>query len=194
MPDVSANFVRYFFCLKSIKNSKMKSKASILRVLTVMIFAGILVTSCEKDKGPTPEEMLSGTWTTADSEFNATVNNTPMVQYFVGQGVSQADAQMLTNLFTITMQQAFEGTITFNSDKTFTSNLGGESDSGTWSLNDDADELTLDSGNGESIVLDVESLTGEQLRLTWQETGTEDLNDDTIPEQITVDVDLTFEK
>lgn len=172
----------------------MKERASIFKTLLIVLFAGILVSSCEKDKGPTPEENLVGTWTTGTSTFNATVNNTPMLQYFTGQGVSQADAQMLTNLFNVTMQQAFTGTITFNSDKTYSSTLGGDTDSGTWSLNDAADELTIDSSVDEPFVLDVQTLTEDQLRVTWQESGSEDLNEDTIPEQINVDVDLTFNK
>jgi hypothetical protein len=172
----------------------MKESASIFRTFLVVLCAGILVSSCEKDKGPTAEEKLVGTWTSGTSTFNATVNNTPMLQYFAGQGVSQADAQMLTNLFNVTMQQTFSGTITFNSDKTYTSTLGGDTDSGTWSLNNDATELTIDSSNDDPVILQVQTLTEEQLRVKWQETGAEDLNEDTVPEQIAVDVDLTFDK
>jgi hypothetical protein len=172
----------------------MKEKASILRNLFFVVVAGILITSCEKDKGPTPEENLIGTWTSGTSTFNTTINNQPILDYFNAQGLSEADAQLLINAFNSSLQQAFTGTITFNADKTYTTNLGGETDSGTWSLNDDADELTLDSNDGDPVVLDVETLTENQLVVSFDETGSQDLNEDLVPENIAVEVSLTFSK
>jgi hypothetical protein len=172
----------------------MKEKASMLRNLFFVMIAGILITSCEKDKGPTPEENLVGTWTSGTSTFNTTINNQPILQYFTSQGLTEEDAQLLTNVFNSSLQQAFAGTITFNSDKTYTTDLGGEADSGTWSLNEDADELTLDSNDGDPVVLDVETLTEDQLVVSFDETGAQDLNEDLVPENIAVEVSLTFNK
>jgi hypothetical protein len=171
----------------------MKDKA-ILRNLFFVVVAGILITSCEKDKGPTPEENLVGTWTSGTSTFNTMINNQPILQYFTSQGLSAEDAQLLTNVFNATLQQAFAGTITFNADKTYNTDLGGEADSGTWSLSDDADELTLDSNNGDPVVLEVNTLTENELVVSFDETGSQDLNEDLVPENIAVEVTLTFNK
>lgn len=163
-----------------------------MRVLFAIMITGTLVTSCKKDEDP--EDDIIGTWTTSSVTFDTQVDNKPILQYFTDLGISQEDAQAAVNFFNMTLQQSFTGTITFNSDNTYTSTLGGQSDSGTWSLSGDGDQLTVDSDSDEPFVLDIETLTGDRLVLSWNETGMEDVNDDNVPENISVDIRMTFEK
>lgn len=171
----------------------MKEKISILRNLFVIILAGVLVTSCEKDKDD-PADLLVGTWTAESTDVDANVGGQTMVEYFTGLGYSASDAQLLSNLFDVTVQQNFTGTVTFNSDKTYTANLGGQSDSGTWSLSSDNKQLTLNSSTDPALVLNVDRLTADELKVNWTETGQEDLNDDNVAETITVNIVMTFNK
>lgn len=171
----------------------MKEKMSILKILFAVLLSGILVASCDKDEDD-PVDYLIGTWTAESADVDAKVGGQSMTDYFTGLGYTPADAQLLTNLFNVTVQQNFTGTITFNSDKTYTANLGGETDTGTWTLSSDNKQLTIDSSTDPAIVLNVEELTADELRVSWTETGQEDLNDDNVAETITVDVDMTFNK
>jgi hypothetical protein len=108
--------------------------------------------------------------------------------------MTPTDAQLYVSLYTVTLQQAFTGTFTLNSNNTYSTNLGGQADSGTWSLNAAGNELTIDSSTEDPMVLTIERLTANELMVHWTETESEDINDDTIPETIRVDVNLTFTK
>ena len=92
------------------------------------------------------------------------------------------------------LKQAFTGTITVKSDKTYTSNLGGSADTGTWSLNADRSEITIDSSTDDPVIYDVLELTSSKLQLHIAESISEDLNGDDIPEIISLTADVTFTK
>jgi hypothetical protein len=168
-------------------------KNSIIRNIMFIIFAGVIISSCEKDEDP--ENDLLGTWTSGAATFNATVNDMPMTQYFTDSlGLTSEDAQVYYNLFNLTLQQSFNGTLTFNADNTYVSNLGGQTDTGTWSMNADGTKLTLDSVTDPPFVLDVVRLTRNELEVNWTETGMEDINDDNIPETIKIEGNMKFTK
>lgn len=171
----------------------MKDRISILRNLFVILLTGVLITSCEKDK-PDPADNLVGTWTAESATVDAKVGGQTMNEYFTSLGYSAADAQLLTNLFNVTVQQNFTGTITFNSDKTYTSTLGNGSDSGTWALSNDNKQLTIDSTTDPAIILNIEKLSADELKVNWAETGQQDLNNDNVAESITANVKMTFTK
>lgn len=171
----------------------MKEKMTILRNLFMILLTGVLITSCQKDK-PDPADNLIGTWTAESATVDATVGGKTMSEYFTGLGYSAADAQLLTNLFNVTVQQNFTGTITFKSDKTYTSTLGSGSDSGTWSLSNDSKQLTIDSTTDPAIILNIDKLTVDQLKVNWTENGQQDLNNDNVAESITANVNMIFTK
>ncbi len=172
---------------------EMKNNSSFLKGLFVILFTGVLVSSCKKDEF-SAEDNLVGTWTATSTDANATVGGKTMVQYFTDLGYSAGDAQLLANLFKVTLQQNFTGTITFNADKTYTANLGGQSDTGTWNISSDAKQLTLDSSTEPAVVLNIDKLTPNELEVSWTETGQEDINNDNVAESITVNIKLVFDK
>lgn len=171
----------------------MKEHISILKSLSLILLAGALLTSCEKDKDD-PVDNIIGTWTAGSVDVDAMVEGKTLTQYFTEQGYTADQAQFLTTLFNVSVQQSFTGTITFNSDGTYTANLGQENDSGTWSMSADNKELTIDSSTESPVVLTVESLTSDELRVSLNEEFQEDLNDDDVPETITATVNMTFNK
>jgi hypothetical protein len=164
-----------------------------IRLLGIILIAGLISASCSKDDKP--QDNIVGTWTTQSSNFTATVGNKTMTQYFTDvMGLTASDAQLYTNLFNVTMQQNFTGTIQIKSDNTYTSTLGGQSETGTWSLSSDGSKLTIDPSNDDPMVFDVVKLTSNELQLHLTQSGTQDLNNDNVPETITVDVNATFTK
>jgi hypothetical protein len=118
-----------------------------------------------------------------------------MTQYLIDDmGLTSIEALLYIALFNAKIQQSFTGTIQMKSDNTYTSDLGGSTDTGTWSLSSDGKKLTTDLGSGVPASLDVIELTSSKLHLNGKVTVTEDLNGDNTPETIIVTVDLTLTK
>lgn len=171
----------------------MKEKKFIRRSLPVILLALTLITSCEKDKDD-PAANLIGTWQVEFVNVDAKVGGKAMTQYFIDQGVSTSEAQWYTSTFYATIQQGLTGTLTLKSDKTYASDLGGESDMGTWSISSDNKQLTINSGIGFASVFNIDRITVDELKVNWTETGQVDLNDDGVPETITLTVKVIFTK
>jgi hypothetical protein len=118
-----------------------------------------------------------------------------MTQYFIDvMGLSSTEAAQAIALFNTTLQQSFTGTIQMKSDNTYTDTMGGGTDTGTWSLSSDNKKLTIDSSTEAPVILDVIELTSSKLHLKGTETETDDLNGDSTPETIIVNIDLTLTK
>jgi Lipocalin-like domain len=171
----------------------MKMRLFDFRTFIPVLIIGLVLSSCSKDS--TPEEDIVGTWTTESVSFTAKINGKDMTQFLIDDlGLTATEAQQYTALFSAALQQSFTGTMQIKSDNTYTSTLGGESDSGTWSLSSDGKELTIDSSTEEPTVLDVIELTSGKIHLQGTETQTEDLDDDGTAETIIATVDLIFTK
>ncbi|HLP73517.1 MAG TPA: lipocalin family protein [Bacteroidales bacterium] len=171
----------------------MKEKFLNIRSLFLVLVAGTMLTACQKDKDNTTNDLV-GVWTAGTITADTQVGGKPLIQYFTDLGYSAADAQLYSNLFTTTIQQAFSGQITFKSDNTYTTNFGGQNDSGTWTLSPDGKQLTIDSSTDNPFVLNIESLTKNQLVVNWNETDNADINGDNTPENITVKLRMTLTK
>ena len=174
----------------------MKEKTWFIKSFIVILLAGVLVSSCKKDEDDTdPQDDLIGTWTSGMSTINAKVGDMAMNQYFIDSlGLSASDAQIYTNLFNVTVQQSYAGTVTFNANGTYSATFGGDTDTGTWVLSSDNKQLTLDSNLDPPLVLNVVRLTANELKLSWNEKVSEDINADEVPEVISVDVEMTLTK
>jgi len=171
----------------------MKKKIADFSGIILVIFAGLFFTSCSKDSDPAGD--LVGTWTFSSATFDAKVGTKTLTQYFMDEyELTEAQAQQMLVLFNAQMQQAFTGTIQMKSDNTYTATIGGESDSGTWSLSSDDTKLTIDSATEAPVIFDILELTSSKLILKGTESVEEDLNDDTVPETITVTIEMTLTK
>ena len=173
----------------------MKS-GMIVRNISIFLIMGLLITSCNKDDDKDAQDDLIGTWNVWASNFNTSVGDTTLTQYLIDSlGMSADQAQIYTTVFNSTLQQSISGTLTFKSDNTYTSTLGGQTDTGTWSLSNDRKKLTMTSTtNSTPIQLDVVMLTNENLEVSFTETDSVDLNEDTVPEIITVKANLKLVK
>jgi len=171
----------------------MKAKFINLRNFIPVIITSLILSSCSKDSTTTND--LIGTWTTQSSTFTATINGKTMTQYFIdNMGLTSTEAAQAVALFNTTLQQSFTGTIQMKSDNTYTDTMGGGTDTGTWSLSSDNKKLTIDSSTEAPVILDVIELTSSKLHLKGTETETDDLNGDSTPETIIVNIDLTLTK
>ena len=162
------------------------------RLLFLVFIAGFAITSCKKDSSSTVT-LAGGTWTAGTPTFTAMVGTKTLTQYYTDvMGMNVTQAQQYTAVVNLVFMQAFTGTIQFKSDNTYTSNLGGTSDSGTWSLSADGKKLTINSSTDVPETLDVTVLTSNKLTVSTTGNTYEDLNSDGTDETIAVHVEIPF--
>lgn len=169
----------------------MKTTTTFIRGSFFVFITALLLTSCKKEKDDIRDNLV-GKWNSGTSTFKTKVGDKTLLQYFTDQGMTASDAQVYAGLINLSLQQAFAGSITFNSDNTYTANLGSQADSGIWSIDDSGKKLTIDSATDPAITMDIVSLSSNELKLHIADTASEDLNNDNVPENISVDAELTF--
>ncbi len=171
----------------------MKTMFSNPKKLFLVLITGLILSSCSKDS---KDDILVGTWSMQSGTFTAMVGNQTLVEYLMTTfGLTANDAQTAAAFFTATIEQSFTGTVQLKSDNTYTSDLGGESDSGTWSLSADRKKLTITSTVDGPTTLDVVELTSSSLHLSGTEITPVDFDDDGIDEtNLSVGLDLIFSK
>ena len=171
----------------------MKKKVNFLWGIFLVLFTGLVFSSCSKDSDPAAD--ILGDWTVESAEFDTKIGNKSLLQYYMDDyGLTEPQAQAAVALFNAFMAQQFTGTININADNTYEAVLAGEPDSGTWSLSSDNKKLTIDSDSGETIVFDILELSSGKAVLKTITTLEEDLNEDEVPEDITLTVELTLTK
>ena len=170
----------------------MKRTSINIRIICVVLIAGLAVTSCKKDSS-SAVTLAGGTWTAGTPTFTAMVGTKTLTQYYTDvMGLTAAQALQYTTIVNLALMKSFTGTIQFKSDNTYTANLGGTPDSGTWSLSTDGKKLTIDSSSAAPQTADVTELTSSKLSVALTDTVSEDLNSDGTPETITVNVTIPF--
>ena len=170
----------------------MKMPYMYTRLLFLVFIAVLAMTSCKKDSSSTAT-LSGGTWTAGTPTFTTMVGTKTLTQYYIDvMGMNATQAQQYSSAVNLALMQAFTGTIQFKSDNTFTSNLGGKPDSGTWSLSADGKKLTVNSSTTAPETLDVTVLTSSKLSVKLMNTVSEDLNNDGTPETIIINVELPF--
>ena len=170
----------------------MKKTSMNIRIICVMLIAGLAVTSCKKSSSSTVT-LEGGTWTAGTPTFTAMVGTKTLTQYYTDVvGLTADQAAQYTAIVNLALMQSFTGTIQFKSDNTYTANLGGTPDSGTWSLSADGKKLTIDSSTAAPETADITELTSNKLTVSLTTTMSEDLNGDGTPETITVNITIPF--
>jgi hypothetical protein len=168
-------------------------KMRFVKGIILVLFTGLVFTSCSKDSNP--EEDILGIWEVEGVDFEATIGTKSLLQYYMDEfSMTEPQAQVVMAAFGAALAQQFTGTIEIKADNTYTATMGEDSDTGTWSLSSDYEKLTLDSDSDETIVLDIISLTSSKAVMGMSEEISEDLNDDDVPEDISVSVEMTLGK
>jgi hypothetical protein len=171
----------------------MNTKLINLRNFILILIAGSVFSACSKDKKATND--LVGTWTVGSTTLNTMVGTRTLLQYYTDVvGLSAANAQTFSAVVNASIQQSFTGNIQIKSDNTYSATLGGKSDTGTWSLSSDGTKLTINSTSNGTQVFDIVQLTSSLLKVQLTDQISQDLNNDGIPETITVTADVTFNK
>jgi hypothetical protein len=162
-----------------------------IKIICVVLIAVLAVASCKKSSNTVTIE--GGTWTAGTPTLTAMVGTRTLTQYYTDVvGLTADQAAQFSALLNVALLQSFTGTIQFKSDNTYTANLGGQPDNGTWILSADGKKLTIDSSTADPVSGDITELTANKLTVAIIETTSEDLNNDGIPETITLSVTIPF--
>jgi len=167
-----------------------------IRIFGVILLSGFVMSSCGKDDDVIEDDAeIAGSWTLASTDLNAMVGNKTLSAYLVEDaGYGVIEAQLAIVVFKRVVEDSFAGDLQLKSDNTYTSNLGGENETGTWSLSSDRKQLTIDPDSDVPSTMEVKELTSGSLKLEGSKTVSEDLNKDAVPETIDVDYILNFRR
>jgi len=166
----------------------------ILGVLSVFIS----YTGCNSDDNDDPViNPLIGIWTISDVNLVTELGEMSVKEFLMEVGgLSDLDATGYTILFESLLESTFNGTIEFKDDNTYESNIAGEMEEGTWHLNSDGDELTLNSGTSDETIVNVITLTENTLKLSLNTSELANIDDESlIPDlDISIAVEMTLTK
>ncbi len=151
-------------------------------------------TSCNKEE-ESPQELITGKWTVSDVTLDTSIGGKTLTEYFIETlGLTGAEAAQFAILFDAALQESFSGTVEIKPDQTYIAKVGGDTTAGTWELSADGKKFTMDPGTADEAIFDVVSLSKSLLHLNFNESQMEDINEDSIPEMISMEVDMTLTK
>jgi hypothetical protein len=162
------------------------------------MFAFVTYTGCVNDE-ENPDNVASkliGLWTISDAQIDATIGGLSITDFLIDMGLSEVEAAAFTLLFNQALLANFSGTIEFKANNTYVTNIGGDTDDGTWSMNAAGDEITLDAGTIDEQVIDIISLTSNIVVVGFSQTEYEDIDDEPLTPDIPIDmtIELTLTK
>lgn len=108
--------------------------------------------------------------------------------------LTSVEAQQMVQMINAMLQPGFTGTIEMKPNNTYTSNIGGTPDTGTWSLSQDGTKLTIDSDSEGPQIFDVLELSSGKLVLKITQQEDVDLDGDDKGETLTVTIEMTLSK
>lgn len=163
-------------------------------MVILLLITGLSLSSCKKDNDDnSPSNNIVGTWTTGTSTVAVTVGTKTITQYYIDVlRLTASEAALYNTIISELIKQGFAGTVTFKADNTYTSTLGGDVDSGTWILSADGKKLTIDSSTDVPSISDILELTAKSMKVKFEVTDSLDLNEDDIPESLTIIVEMSF--
>lgn len=173
--------------------TQIKVKSACLLILYLLIS---MLSGCNKDsEDPLPSQQILGKWTISTTTMDLFLDNKALTQYLVDEfAVSQQEAEDFTNMLRDSLLEFFTGTITFKDNNTYQTDLGGDPDSGTWSLSADGKTLLLDEGTIDETEITIVTLNSSTLKITMTQEDAEDLDEDGISEVISVEISMTLNK
>ena len=178
--------------------TKIIAKAKFLLLFGALSFF-VFITSCNNDDEKVANADLIGLWTIDEVNADATIGGQSITDYFIDVlGASEIEAGIAAAFIESIIQATFSGTgtIEFKDNNTYISNIGGEIDDGTWSVSSDGKTVTLDGGTVDEMIINIISLSGNTLKISFNEVETEDIDDNPVTPDVAIDilVEMTLTK
>ncbi len=164
----------------------------------ILLVVSFLFPGCNKDDELLFNEVhLIGMWTTTGSNLDLRINDTPILQWYQEElGLSGSEVEDFVDGLIESFSRELSGSIEYYTDYTYLSNFGSlPAGTGTWELTNNNRTLTItNNGNFQSTEMDILTLNSTTLIVSFERTDSEDLDNDGIEEDLTLKIELTFEK
>lgn len=174
-------------------NNKLNFQFCICLISVFFIFL-----SCGNNDDENPQEKsIVGTWTYSSSDYDATINGQSYLSFLMENfDISEWEAQALADVFFLQETENFVGTtLTFHADGTYVlRDKTSEEETGTYSLQNNETQLTLNPDEGDSLVLNVTEFTTSTLTLAFSVEEMEDINEDGDEETLEISLEMSFMK
>jgi len=161
-----------------------------------VLFSVVTFIGCNDDDESPDDPVvdnLIGIWTISNVELDASIGGQSLLAFIAEElGISEAEAALFEDLFNSALEENFVGTIEFKANNTYVTNVGGDIDDGTWSLNSAGDKITLDAGTVDEQVIDIVSLTATMLKVSFDQTEYEDIDDDEMTPDVPIDMTVVL--
>ena len=154
-------------------------------------------TSCSNDDESFNDDDIIGIWSVTGVSPDFSVGSMSLVDYLVAEAeLSELEAQALESIFSQGFGDGFDGTVEMKADNTYVAEFGDDpAENGTWELVEGGTVLKLlEAGEDEATELNIISINSTNMVLEFDESESEDLNDDGIDEEITITIEMTLEK
>jgi hypothetical protein len=170
----------------------MKKVQSNLKFLFLIgiLFAFVTYTGCNNDdeKGDDVAKQFIGTWTVTNIDIQTDIGGMSIKDFLMNVGGLDEITATATETFIESMIAAnFTGSLTINENHTYVTTFGG-GDDGTWSINSAGNQITVDAGTVDEMVIDVISISGNTLVVSVESFESYDLDND----PLTPDVDINI--
>lgn len=147
------------------------------------------------DEDPTASDLIIGEWTISTTTLVMSFNGKDLTQYLMSDlGFTQDEAVMFADMLEDMILEYFVGTIEFKNDKTTVYNIGGDSDTGQWSMSNDGKTLYLDEGTIDEMVVHILELTSTRLKIEMTQSEEVDIDEDGDDDEITTKITITLTK
>jgi len=175
-----------------ITTTKVLYQISLMSLL--MILSTIM--SCNKDEeDPQTSDLIIGTWTVESVTIDLFFNDQSLVQYLMDQfDISLAEAELLESMLLEDYLEEFTGSINIKDDNTYVINFGDEVDSGTWEWSADGETITFDKGTNDEMEATIIQLNSTELIIEMIQTAEEDVDEDGIDDDVTMEIKMTLTK
>lgn len=152
--------------------------------------------SCNEDGEVFVEDDIVGLWTITEASADISVGEMSFTDYLKEYlQLSDIEAQAFELAMKQGITEGMNGTVEMKSDNTYLAEFADDPpETGDWELIDGKLLKLLETGGTEPTELTIISLTSSKLVIEFNETETEDLNQDGTDEEITMLINMTMTK
>lgn len=152
-------------------------------IFLLLMLSG-LVFSCNNKNEITTYDLICGTWTVTDIQFELTVEGQDLATFLMDEyGYTEEEAQAVYEQNKEYYKDSWTGTMEYKSDGTYDFNVGGENYKNDWYLSDDEKTIHVFFVNY-YMDLDILSIDNQKMELIFDQIYYSDIVGDSNKEAI----------
>ena len=174
----------------------MNLSKRLLILLMSVLFVTFYGCNSDEDENITTSDFI-GVWEITAASADLSVGESSLLDYLVNTlQLSQIEAQAFETLMSEGITEGLGGTVEFKSDNTYVAEFGDDpAETGTWQYIEAGMKMSLlETGEDQPTEFDVISISSTKLDIAIEESESEDLDDDGMPEEITILFEMTLTK